>query len=175
MRIGLLQYNPVLGNFQKNLDKVKQLITAKNADSLDLLILPELALTGYAFKSLEHIQPHLDTLNGATLSAATDLCKLARSKMTLVGYPEVTSSGSRFNSAMLVDSTKVLYNYRKKHLYETDESWATAGSNFGLFRTTAFSSSKKGIKMAIGLCMDLNPHQCQCSDPMARINYAYSF
>lgn len=157
MRIGLLQTNPVLGSFQQNVTRVKQLLRGKGP--FDLLVLPELALTGYAFKSLKHIQPHLESSNGPTLEVARELCRSVPSELVLLGFPEAAGNGKNYNSAMLVNAAGLLYSYRKKHLFTTDETWAEEGTGFGHFETTRLSKTNQLIRIALGICMDLNPYQ----------------
>lgn len=158
MRIGLLQNNPVLGSFQQNVAKVRQMLHGKGP--FDLLVLPELALSGYAFKSLQHIRPHLEDRCGPTFEFARELCASVPSKMVLLGYPEVTTDGKRFNSAMLVQAEGLLYSYSKRHLFQTDETWAEEGSDFGSFVTRRLSDQEgQPTRLALGICMDMNPYQ----------------
>lgn len=74
-----------------------------------------------------------------------------------VGYPEKVdpteswpSDPEYYNSLLVIDGEgEAIANYRKSHLYYTDETWALEGNGFydgklpGLGRTT------------MGICMDL--------------------
>lgn len=82
-----------------------------------------------------------------------------------VGYPEYTaispsnprSQVVRYNSAVLVSPQgNVIANYRKHHLFVTDENWATPGKD-GFY---VGEDSKFG-RFAMGICMDLNPCRFQ--------------
>jgi NAD+ synthase (glutamine-hydrolysing) len=52
MKLALAQLNTVLGNPQKNLEKHLELITQARQQSADLVIFPELSLTGYILQDL---------------------------------------------------------------------------------------------------------------------------
>lgn len=157
----MLQHNAVLGNVAGNMENIRRIIRRRAAGSLDLLILPEMAMTGYAFSSLGHIRPHLPKAKAQTLHFATELCRIASCTMVVIGYPEMSTEGKNYNSSMIVQGDHLLYNYRKTHLYETDESWATEGQHFGSYHSTELSPPVE-VKIAIGICMDLNPYQCKC-------------
>ncbi|KAI6533867.1 hypothetical protein MCOR10_002529 [Pyricularia oryzae] len=114
-----------------------------------------MAFTGYNFESLEEIQPYLEP-KGSGISAlwarTTALkydCKVA------LGYPESSTDWSdpvrHFNSLLLVNKDgETLANYRKQHLYYTDETWCKEGTG-GFFR-----GEVDGIgQTAMGICMDI--------------------
>ncbi|KAL5866318.1 hypothetical protein ACKVWH_011568 [Pyricularia oryzae] len=118
-----------------------------------------MAFTGYDFESLEEIQPYLEP-KGSGISAlwarTTALkydCKVA------LGYPESSTDWSgpvrHFNSLLLVNEDgETLANYRKQHLYYTDETWCKEGT--GGF----FQGEVDGIgQTAMGICMDINPYK----------------
>ncbi|MCJ1435112.1 Carbon-nitrogen hydrolase [Xylographa pallens] len=91
MHIATLQFSPVLGQVAQNIARADELLAAANTEGLDLLVLPELAFTGYNFPSLAAITPHLEpTCAGPTahwaIRTATRLhCAVC------VGYPERTT------------------------------------------------------------------------------------
>ena len=61
MKIGLAQFNTKLGDIQANLQKHLSLIDVAQEQGADLLIFPELSLTGYALQDLaaaSALQPH---------------------------------------------------------------------------------------------------------------------
>ena len=53
MRVGYYQYAPQFGEVEKNLDAV---IGHLESIDCDLLVLPELAMSGYQFCSLEEVE-----------------------------------------------------------------------------------------------------------------------
>lgn len=132
MKVACLQFSPDVGSLHTNITKANILlddaIGANRTANLDWLLLPELALTGYNFPSLEAIAPFLEpTAAGPSTKWAIDAAQRLHCHVT-VGYPEVSADGRRFNSTVTVSPTgEVLANYRKTFLYYTDETWAHEG------------------------------------------------
>ncbi|KAI5806481.1 carbon-nitrogen hydrolase [Peziza echinospora] len=161
MRIACLQFNPQLGNIAHNLKRAEAIISRAEPMDLDLLVLPEMAFSGYNFKSLQEIGFHLEpTAAGPSTVWARSIARRLRCFVS-VGYPEYTSGPpsnpqamQRYSSAVLVSPQgNVVTNYRKSFLFSTDETWATEGQGF-------FAGDVPGIgNMAMGICMDLNPYK----------------
>ncbi|SGZ58517.1 CIC11C00000002550 [Sungouiella intermedia] len=122
LRIACVQFSPTLGKIEANIAKVNKLLSGVKKD-IDLLVLPELSLTGYNFASPNEINPYLEVAHsGPTFNLASELSSKFRCT-TIIGYPEKFQN-TTYNSAMVVnESGQLIYNYRKTHLYETDENW----------------------------------------------------
>lgn len=52
MKIGLAQMDYELGNIKANLNKIKEFISRAREEKVNLLVFPELSLTGYSVKEL---------------------------------------------------------------------------------------------------------------------------
>lgn len=160
LRIACVQFGPALGKVEANIAKVNMLLSLVKKD-IDLLLLPELSLTGYNFASPKDIEPFLEnTRTGPTYNLAAELSKRFKCT-TVIGYPEKFQNIT-YNSAMVVDETgDVLYNYRKTHLYETDDTWGCAENPDKGFSpvTLRLGPERKPITTSIGICMDLNPYK----------------
>ena len=95
-RVGFYQFHPRFGETGANLEKV---MDALNGVEADILVLPELAFTGYFFKDRsEAISLAEDPVSSPTLAALTALCR--RNNFHLVtGFAE--KEGSKvYNSAL---------------------------------------------------------------------------
>ena len=114
-------------------------------------------IIGYNFESLEAIAPFLEvTTAGISTQWAEGIAKELHCFVT-VGYPEVTASKptKQYNSTVTVaPNGRVVANYRKSHLYYTDESWASEGEPAFFTREI----SELGF-VALGICMDINPYR----------------
>lgn len=160
LRIACVQFSPVLGKVEANVAKVKKLLSEVKRD-IDLLVLPELSLTGYNFPSPADIEPYLETsASGPTYKLASELSS-KYGCTTVIGYPE-TFQNTTFNSALVVDEKgHIKHNYRKTHLYETDETWGCLENPDKTFPSfnLELGPEKKPVRANIGICMDLNPYK----------------
>ncbi|ANB14338.1 Nta1p [Sugiyamaella lignohabitans] len=185
LNVAVLQLNPRIGQVSANIERANRILRnhgflnetgQPNRRPLDLLILPELAFTGYNFKSRDHITPYLEpTSSGVSSKWAMDISKSLNCH-TLVGYPELCSkSNNIYNSAaMFSPSGKVLFNYRKSFLYSADVDWGCSESPDGFQSyTPEFESvALKGLKVQVGICMDLNPYKFEA--PFEKFEFANS-
>jgi NAD+ synthase (glutamine-hydrolysing) len=77
IKVGLAQFNTKLGDIQANLEKHLALITRAKSQQADLLIFPELSLTGYALQDLAYasaLHPHQeDPVFNELLQASEDI------------------------------------------------------------------------------------------------------
>ena len=126
---------------------------------IELLVLPELAFTGYSVESREEILPFCEEAdNGPSVEwAKTTAVRLAA--FVQLGFAEkmVGSDGMHlYNSICFVSPDGTLITtYQKHFLFTTDESWASEGSAFK-------SMFVEGLGMVgFGICMDLNPYKFQ--------------
>ena len=174
MKIACLQFNPTLGAVQENISRANAILESNKPSQLSLLVLPELAFTGYNFPSLEAIKPYLEpTTAGPTTHWAIETAHRYTCNVT-VGYPETTTSSTtgqtqNYNSTVTVSPTgKILANYRKSFLYYTDETWASEGPFGSALAINSHTETSKPFfvgplgRLGLaghGICMDINPYQ----------------
>ncbi|KAJ5043044.1 uncharacterized protein L3040_004432 [Drepanopeziza brunnea f. sp. 'multigermtubi'] len=161
MRIGCLQFSPQVGDVDNNLNRADCVLSRANPKDLDLLVLPELAFTGYNFRSLAHISPFLEPTTAGITSLWARTAALKYNCIIAAGYPEKVDVSKRwptnpeyYNSVIMVNQDgETIANYRKSFLYYTDETWALEGKGF-------YSGAIEGLgDVAMGICMDLNPYK----------------
>lgn len=170
MKVATLQLDSKIRNVEHNIATADRILSSSPPPpNLELLVLPELAFTGYNYPSYESIKPYLEpTTSGVTTQWAILTAKRLGCHV-IAGYPEISTDledalsdsnpeepvHKRYNSTVTVSPTgEILANYRKSFLYYTDESWATEGPA-GFFCDTLGSLGKVGL----GICMDINPWQ----------------
>ncbi|KAK2775535.1 carbon-nitrogen family protein [Colletotrichum kahawae] len=135
MRIGCLQFAPQVGDIDNNLNRADSVLSKADTDDLDILVLPELAFSGYNFKSLQQISPYLEPSGSGITSLWARTTALKYNCNVVVGYPEKVDVSSQwptgpeyYNSAIVVNGDgETIANYRKSFLYYTDETWALEG------------------------------------------------
>lgn len=114
MKIGFVQFCPIFGKKEENLERVEKLIQKVEAD---LLVLPELFNTGYIFADKEELKSLAEKIpEGETCSFLLELSR--KRKICLVfGIAEKTKD-KLYNSAVLLTPEGVKGIYRKLHLFD---------------------------------------------------------
>jgi protein N-terminal amidase len=167
MNIGCVQFDPALGAHAANRARADALLDDISPGSLDLLILPEMAFTGYCFKDRAEIEPHCEH---AERGATADWCRATARRLrchVACGFPERGDAGRLYNSMLLVDPDGATEHlYRKHFLYAIDETWATEGDAFGCRAIAGLG------RCAFAICMDLNPRKFEA--PFDRYEFASS-
>ncbi|UZM12631.1 carbon-nitrogen hydrolase family protein [Pseudomonas kielensis] len=127
MRVALYQCPPLPLDVAANLQRLQQLAT--EAKGADLLVVPEMFLTGYNIG--------VDAVNvlaqGRDGEAAQQVAQIAKTSgvAILYGYPERAEDGQIYNAVQLIDAQgERLCNYRKTHLFgDLDHSMFSAGED----------------------------------------------
>lgn len=133
------------------------------------------SLPGYNFPTLAAIKPYLEpTASGPSTAWAIKTARRLNCTVA-VGYPERTLDLQHVYNALVFVSAAgtVLVHTRKSHLFYTDEVWAEEGPDgffagevsLGPVREAGGGSGicsgdgKAEVKIAAGICMDINPYQ----------------
>lgn len=121
---------------KKNMQRVESgLMKYNKNDKIDVLMLPEMALTGYTFADRDDIRDVCEEADG-TGRQFKFLSKIATKLGCYVfaGFPEIQKINGVehfYNSAYLIDRNgELIITYRKKHLFLTDKTWAEEGAAF---------------------------------------------
>lgn len=165
MRVATLQFSPALGAVEHNIQRANALLDASKPSRLDLLVLPEMAFSGYNFPNLEAIKPFLEpTTSGPTTRWAIETATRANCYV-IVGYPEIHTAAdgttTNYNSTVTVSPIgEVINNYRKSFLYYTDQTWAAEGFTSHPDQKPFFCGSLGELgNVGHGICMDINPYR----------------
>ena len=144
MKIGFVQFEPLFGDVDRNLQRAGDLIRGSDAD---LLVLPELFNTGYVFTSKEEAASLSEQIpQGRT---AQGLCEIAKEKgIFIVGGIAEKDGGRIYNSSALVSPEGYVGRYRKTHLFFEEKLWFDPGDE-------GFSVYDIGIcTVGIMICFD---------------------
>lgn len=116
-KTGFFQFNPKFGEVQGNLETV---LSALDNIVADLVVLPELAFTGYFFESRAELEGLAeDPADSSTVESLITLCK-SRQLYLVTGFAE-KAADKIFNSALLIGPEGLIHTYRKLHLFNTEK------------------------------------------------------
>jgi len=130
----LAQIKPKLGCVADNLALVEEHIKQAVSAKADLVLFPELALTGYFLKDLvPEVALRLDS------PEILRLVELSRSISIAVGFVEVTSDYRFFNSALYLEDGAIRHLHRKVYLPTyglfDEQRYLARGERFRAFNT----------------------------------------
>ncbi len=147
LRIALAQIAPRLGALDDNLATHHELLERARADKVDLIVFPELGLTGYLLQdlaadvSMRLDDPRLASLAGATLGLSA-----------VVSFVEESADHRLFIAAALLEDGELRHVHRKLFL-----------PTYGLFDERRFfapgdtlraAPSRLGVGLGIAVCED---------------------
>ena len=128
VRIAVAQYAPHVGDVGGNRAAAVRWARRATDEHADLLVLPELASSGYVFASeAEASASAEDAEHGDVVAALAEVCS-ASGMHCVVGVNE-RDGDVRHNSAVLIGPHGHLATYRKLHLFNDEKSWFEPGGN----------------------------------------------
>ncbi len=145
MIAGFVQFRPTRHDVPANVAQVEHLLAGVRAD---LLVLPELANSGYMYPSPQSIAPYSEPADGSGpfLSALTRLAA-STGGLIVTGLSERAGDGV-YNSAVALDETGVVAHYRKTHLFADEQDLFLPGdTGFNVF-------SYRGARVGMMVCFD---------------------
>lgn len=112
MKIAIAQIAPLLGDIKKNFQIHSDLVEKAKAKNVDLLVFPELSLTGY---TLQDLVPDV-ALKPGKAAIFKRLSGLSKAMSLVVGFVEEKEQGLFFNSAAFLSGGKIQHIHRKVFL-----------------------------------------------------------
>ena len=163
IRLALAQLNPVVGDLIGNSAKCLDAVKAAAAQGADIVVLPEMIITGYPVEDLALRPSFQNASEHATTDFATQLKSAGLGEvLVFVGYLRRTSDteaktlgvprGGPMNCAAVIYDGQIQTSYSKHHLPNygvfDEYRYFVPGNNSVLIR--AF-----GIDIAVAICEDL--------------------
>ncbi|RYZ94415.1 MAG: NAD+ synthase, partial [Moraxellaceae bacterium] len=164
LTFALAQFSPRIGDLSANAKQMAQLAEQAKQKGADVIVFPELALTGYPPEDLL-LRANMNT----RVQRALDILKQVNGITLVVGYPQQDSSEktdtqqkkldqisrispARFNAAAVIADGKILGVYQKQHL-----------PNYSVFDERRYFSTGsqhvileiKGQKVGLLICEDI--------------------
>ena len=137
VRVAVVQFNPQVGldNLESNALAVRQRLQQAVKEGANLIVLPELATTGYCFHSREEAFAHAEPVpDGQTVRGWIAFAK--EKQVYLVGCLPEADGHQLFDTAVLVGPDGFVGKYRKTHLWNEEKLFFTPGNlGFPVFDT----------------------------------------
>ena len=147
LRIALAQINTTVGDLPGNLRKVQTFAERAAAAGADIVVFPELALSGYPPEDLL-LKPHFVAKNAETID---ELAASLPPLMAVVGYPR-EKDGRKYNSAAVLNGGNLRATYDKMLLPNygvfDEKRYFWAGESPALIES-------KSVLFGITICEDI--------------------
>lgn len=130
LTVATVQFEPIVGESARNLASIDRLVKVAKTDGADIVVLPELAVSGYNFRDAEE----LEALSGAVPGGpdAEFLCRLAAElSIHIVSGIAERDAVRLYNSAIICGPQGFIGKYRKLHLWNNEHRYFEKG-NIGL-------------------------------------------
>ena len=165
LRVALSQMNAVVGDFKYNVERIENYIMEATKFKADLVVFPELVLTGYPPEDLLLKNDFIEANNKALKHISLRVKKM----VVVIGYVEKVKM-NLYNSAAIIYEGRVIGNYRKMIL-----------PNYGVFDEKRYFKeghesvcfSVNGIAVGLTICEDIwdvnGPGKKICTEGQADI------
>ena len=148
IRVAACQIDPQIGEVEANLDRIERAVADAAGAGARLAVLPEAAVTGYAFASLDEARP---IARRATALAADRLRSLAGTHgLTVIAGTLEAEGDAVYNAAVLATPDGRQVTYRKMHLpFLGVDRFATPGPE------PPWVVEVDGLRIGVLICYDL--------------------
>jgi len=149
IRISIAQINTTVGDLEANQSKIISYIEKARQDKSDVIVFPELTVTGYPPEDLLHKPYFVDqnmTSAQKVAEATQDICAV---------YGFVESQNGLYNSAAIAHNGKLISTYQKQLLPNygvfDEKRYFNHGKNTKIYRLS-------GVNIGINICEDIWSH-----------------
>lgn len=148
MKICVAQTRPVKGDIQSNIVNHKKLIDLAISNGADIIIFPELSLTGYEPRLAKELATHQDD------SRFDEFQKISDTKQITIGVGVPTKNNAGICIGMvLFQPHKARQTYSKNYLHRDEEAFFISGQSF-----TGLEVKKTNIALAICYELSIDEH-----------------
>ena len=147
VRVGLAQFNPVVGDIADNSRRIRELYATADAAGCDIVVFPELSITGYPPEDLVLKSGFV----AENQQAMRDIVAATQGCVAVFGFVD-GSIGTLANSAAIASKGILHGTYNKQLLpnYSVfdEDRYFTAGTSFSLFAIA-------GVHVGVTICEDI--------------------
>ena len=134
-----------VGKLSSNLERIRDAVSAAASAGARLIVLPELATSGYVFRDQDEARAVAMTRSDGRWPMIQDA--LPEDAVAVVGYCERDGS-DLFNTAAVLTRTTRIGDYRKSHLWGAERSIFQSGDSAGAVFDTAVG------RLGVAICYD---------------------
>lgn len=150
LHVGIAQIAPELMDIEANVEKHIDYIRKAEKEGVELLVFPELSLTGYHFD-----ETFPDIAISAKDNVLTRIAQAAPEMRVIVGFVEESNASLLYNSAAVLQHGKVAFIHRKVNLPTygdlVEDKWFSEGRTINTFEVADWQAG-------LLLCADMwNP------------------
>ena len=147
VRVGLAQFNPVVGDIAGNSRRIRELYATADAAGCDIVAFPELSITGYPPEDLVLKSGFV----AENQQAMRDIVAATQGCVAVFGFVD-GSTGTLTNSAAVASNGTLHGTYNKQLLpnYSVfdEDRYFTPGTSFSLFTIA-------GVNVGVTICEDI--------------------
>ena len=147
VRVGLAQFNPVVGDIAGNSRRIRELYATADAAGCDIVVFPELSITGYPPEDLVLKSGFV----AENQQAMRDIVAATQDCVAVFGFVD-GASGALANSAAIASKGILHGTYNKQLLpnYSVfdEDRYFTPGTSFSLFTIA-------GVNVGVTICEDI--------------------
>lgn len=125
MRLAVGQIAPKVTEVDGNVARLKAILKEAEEKDVEVLVLPELANSGYVFESKEEAADASEVIPEGRASSILQKWS-EKDRMVAAGLCERTDEGF-YNSAAIFAKGEHITTYRKIHLFQDEKDWFNAG------------------------------------------------
>jgi predicted amidohydrolase len=150
MRLACIQFAPAHKNIEANLETIERLLGT--SEPADLFVLPELALSGYAFATADQARPYVTNEDHLAIDR---LKRIAKECQAAIAIGVIEEDGEKlYNAAFLISKDgDIVLRYRKVHLFYY-EKVVFAPGDLGFPVTTITTASGESATIGLQICYD---------------------
>ncbi|WP_299876339.1 NAD+ synthase [uncultured Cocleimonas sp.] len=155
LTVSIAQINPIVGSFKQNFKMISEAILEAQKQNADVVLFPELVITGYPPEDLLFRQNFLRKVE----TMLQDLTQVAPAIAVVIGAP-VTRAKRLYNMACVLKDGKIIHEYAKRHLpnyrvFDEKRYFRRGGSATDSHRPNSSIVEINGHKVGLLICEDI--------------------
>lgn len=127
IRTAVCQYAPVLGDFAANVAKSETAIQEAAAGGADLIVLPEMANSGYVVYSSAEARALAEYPESSPAARRWEALAREHNTHIVAGFGEKVSDTALYNAALVIGPDGIIGTYRKTHLFYEEKLYYRPG------------------------------------------------